>query len=516
MPLPLTMMQAVTVQSLNGAPSDWDKLTAALGLVSFTNFEEFLDAIGLGKMPTMQRYGVLFGCCTFLFTLTAVTVLLFLGGSFKRLAEQAQDDSAAVPDSIKSRANRPLLLENLLESRHRMMKQNYPGRYEPTVPPNQLTKLTQMLLNVAPKMEVATKISALADDSADKKKGLGVFLSKILGSKNDSKKSDLEKSDKEQLRSNIPQGYEENYVNAYRRCQEKRGGPDIPGYPDARLEAYSRAYAGCGTRTSTNYRRSYARMYEAVACQNEGSMKLYDKLFLENPGDIIGRTVRLEPLTVEDHAEDLHKVTCGEGVDEAKLKPFNPKVVWGFLDCGPFPNSSELAKSRIFRRRANEAAFAIVNSDSNRVVGLIILTNDDPLNLSIELEAPIVNPDFKESVQEYEAIFLVLDRLFAYGYRRVQMTLDAKDHDRKRLPIRLGFMQEGMLPRHRIVKDASRDSNIYALLNNDWSKGGARKLLFQKIHGAKALAADGWNEVQESEFEMWQTHLQKENQLHSK
>jgi RimJ/RimL family protein N-acetyltransferase len=462
---------------------------------------------------------VVFGICTFVFTVAAVGVLLFLGGSFKRLAEEKSMESV-VPDSIKTRSNRPLLLEKLLDARHRMMTQNYPGRYDKdadaTKGGTEPTNLTRMLLNVAPKLEIASQVSSLVDDKDKKKNSAGGLLSKILGSGNSKKQVDTDNDTKDtagskgHLRTNVPKGYAENYVHAYRRCQDKRGGPDIPGHPEARLEAYARAYAGCGPRASSAYRRSYARMYEAVSCKNEGSMTIYQKQFLERPGDIVGRTVRLTPLSTEDHATKLHEVTCGEGIDAIQMSPFNPKVVWGFLEYGPFDSSKEMTKSRVFLRRRNEASFAIVDSNTNRVMGVFLLTNDDPRNLSVEMEAPIVAPDYKESQRVFEACFLLLDRLFAYGYRRVQMTIDAKDHESKKLPSRLGFMQEGILPRHKIVKDASRDSCVYGMLNSDWEKNGARNFLFNKIHGQKALEADGWNEVKEAEMEMWQANKNKE------
>ena len=137
---------------------------------------------------------------------------------------------------------------------------------------------------------------------------------------------------------------------------------------------------------------------------------------------------------------------------------------------------------------------------TDRVIGIIILSKDDPKNLNVQLELPIVKPSADGTVEQLEACFLVLDRLFALGYRRVQLTCDTQDAAGKKVAGRLGFTQEGMIPKHMVVKEANRDSNIYGMLNSDWDKG-ARAFLFKKLHGAAMLKADYANNAKEGELE---------------
>merc|ERR1712032_918219 len=148
-----------------------------------------------------------------------------------------------------------------------------------------------------------------------------------------------------------------------------------------------------------------------------------------------------------------------------------------------------MLKSDMFQLENNSAAFAIVEMLTDRVLGVIHLTKDDPKNLNIQMELPIVKPSSDGKVEQFEACFLLLDRLFAHGYRRVQLCVDTRDVRGKRLPNRLGFTQEGQIPKHMIVKEANRDSLIYGMLNSDWDKG-ARAMLFKKIHGQAAQKAD--------------------------
>ena len=154
----------------------------------------------------------------------------------------------------------------------------------------------------------------------------------------------------------------------------------------------------------------------------------------------------------------------------------------------------------------DEAAFAIVDNVTNAVIGIAMLVKDDAKNLTIQMEPPIVKPSAEETPQQLEACFLLMDRLFAHGYRRISMSVDAQDVASKQLARRLGFTQEGFFPKSMIVKDANRDSWVYGMINTDWNKG-ARAALFTKLHGAKMQRADAANSKKEAELEEQNTFL---------
>mmetsp|Transcript_24690 Transcript_24690/g.53507 ORF Transcript_24690/g.53507 Transcript_24690/m.53507 type:complete len:461 (-) Transcript_24690:223-1605(-) len=423
----------------NADLSDLDKIKQSLtSVTSISSLDDVLAAFGLLNMPTAQKYGILFGFLTFLLTVASVFVLLTLGGSWKRIEQQSKSgESATAPDSVTQRKRRPLLLERLLEGREWMLKNNYPEGKE-TVESGEFTPLTKMLMMVT------------AEEG------------------------------------NMSQGYEESYKDAYRRCQDKPGGPILGGRPDHRFEAYARAFAGCGNRTSMKHRWSYARMYELMAGTSHDADEKFKEIFKNHPNAIVGRTCRLEPLT-ESHSRELWRITSGSAVNEHKC--YNPDEVWGFLDFGPFDKPQSMLESEVFRLEGDQAGFAIVESITDRLLGAIHLTKDDPKNLNVQMELPIVKPTSDASVEQLEACFLLMDRLFAHGYRRVQMCVDTQDVRGKRLPSRLGMTQEGQIPKHMIVKEANRDSLIYGMLNSDWDKG-ARAFLYKKLHGAAAEKAN--------------------------
>jgi len=275
------------------------------------------------------------------------------------------------------------------------------------------------------------------------------------------------------------------------------GGP-LSGRPEARFEAYARGYAGCGPYTSTTYRRSYGRLYEAICCSSHEADDKYLQLFKTNPGAIIGKRVRLEALRVEQHLSDMFVVTSGDIVGE-KIA-YNPQEIWSFQPEGPFKNETDMLNSFVFQHKENEAAFAIIDNVTDRLLGALLLVDDNPSNLSIQIEAPILPPDRDGTQEQMESCFLLLDKLFAHGYRRIQICIDSEDHSKRRLASRLGFTLEGVLYKHMVVKESSRDSNVYGLLNSDWKKG-ARAALFKKLYGAAALRADLANEKKEAEQE---------------
>jgi RimJ/RimL family protein N-acetyltransferase len=228
-------------------------------------------------------------------------------------------------------------------------------------------------------------------------------------------------------------------------------------------------------------------LYESLAGKSHEADEKFKALFQNRPHDIIGRTCRLEALEGGRHLNNLWEITSGQSYKEHKA--YDPDEVWGFLDCGPFDKPQSMLESEVFQLERNQAAFAIVESVTDRLLGVIHLTKDDPKNLNVQIELPIMKPTYDGTVEQLEATFLLLDRLFANGYRRVQMCVDTQHVRGKRLPVRLGFTQEGQIPKHMIVKEANRDSLIYGMLNSDWDKG-ARAFLFKKLHGAAAQKAD--------------------------
>mmetsp|Transcript_13605 Transcript_13605/g.34219 ORF Transcript_13605/g.34219 Transcript_13605/m.34219 type:complete len:472 (+) Transcript_13605:104-1519(+) len=456
--------------------SDFEKLQQAFSEItaSFGSVESILAAFGLSDLPVAQRYGILFGFIVFVTTVSAVLALLVFGGTFKRIVEQNTTGRPSVETDYRVRLERPLLLERLISAQERMIKLNYPNRYERK---EGFTNLTKMLSSLAPP------------------------------TKDEQSKTETFNFGNQNAESMV--GYKQNYFMGYRKCQDKPGGGILAGRPEARYEAFARAYAGCGDQTSLSYRRSYARLYEMVTCETLNSDDKFSKLYKERPQDVIGKWVRLEPLESKRHLKAVHAVTNGDPI--FLKKAFDPQEVWGFETEGPFKTEKELGQSFVFQHNENESAFAILQNLNDRLVGVVMVENDNPQNLSIELKVPIAGPSHNGSKEQMEACFLILDRLFANGYRRVGLSTDSKDNQGAKLADRLGFTYEGCLLKDKIVKESSRDSNVYGMLNSDWDKG-ARRILYKKLYGAAMCKADLAYNNKEDELDEQQRVLAEEEE----
>jgi hypothetical protein len=191
--------------------SDFEKLHLAWQQVTskFGSVEDVLQALGLADMPAAQRYGILFGFIVFSLTIASVLALLTLGGSFRRIAEQAETGQSTLLTATEARQQRSLLLEQLLEGRERMQR-NYPP---PPPLTEQPTPLTLMLLNQAPD---PVDDSATTADTNENSNDLN------LQTESKTQNSNVNKE------RYIPPFYQENYTNAYRKCQDRPGGEWIP------------------------------------------------------------------------------------------------------------------------------------------------------------------------------------------------------------------------------------------------------------------------------------------------
>jgi hypothetical protein len=193
----------------NANGSDMDKLYTALHdiLASFGSVDAMLQAFGLAQMPSAQRYGILFGVIVFCGTVSSVVVLLFLGGSFQRMQEQSVSGESTLLSAGQTRRQRALLYEQLLAARQRMVADYEKSSSSPSSAANapEFSPLLQLLLNQAP-----SKVQRLPDLLEEREQN--------------SKPMQQPPQTSPQPEQFVPHMYKENYVKAYRRCQDRPGG----------------------------------------------------------------------------------------------------------------------------------------------------------------------------------------------------------------------------------------------------------------------------------------------------
>jgi RimJ/RimL family protein N-acetyltransferase len=172
-----------------------------------------------------------------------------------------------------------------------------------------------------------------------------------------------------------------------------------------------------------------------------------------------GRTCAVEPLDVRRHCKWLFEANALD--TEART--------WTYLAYGPFPSLDDY--EAWFRNAASSADpifFAIVDRVSGRAVGIASYLRIDPANGSIEIGHLHFSPLLQRTAAATEALFLMIDRAFELGYRRVEWKCNSLNAPSRRSAQRLGFSFEGVFRQAAVVKGRNRDTAWYSIIDTEW------------------------------------------------
>jgi RimJ/RimL family protein N-acetyltransferase len=173
-----------------------------------------------------------------------------------------------------------------------------------------------------------------------------------------------------------------------------------------------------------------------------------------------GRLCRLVPLDAAQHAHALHDEY---GADAAGRN-------WTYLPYGPFPSAEAYAEwVSVVTRRDDPLFFAILLAGSDRPVGVASYLRIEPAMGSIEVGHLCYSPALQRSPIATEAMYLMMRRAFdELGYRRYEWKCDSLNAPSRRAAERLGFRYEGIFRQMMVVKQRSRDSAWYSILDSEW------------------------------------------------
>jgi RimJ/RimL family protein N-acetyltransferase len=171
-----------------------------------------------------------------------------------------------------------------------------------------------------------------------------------------------------------------------------------------------------------------------------------------------GATVRLEPLEVARHADDLFRATAGAD------------STWDYLAYGPFHDREEFV--RWLEQRAPLAdpfTYAIVDRKTAGARGLTSLMRIDTANGVIEVGHIWLSPLLQRTRQATEALYLQARYVFdELGYRRFEWKCDSLNQPSRRAAERFGFVYEGIFRQHMVIKDRNRDTAWFSMLDREW------------------------------------------------
>jgi RimJ/RimL family protein N-acetyltransferase len=182
-----------------------------------------------------------------------------------------------------------------------------------------------------------------------------------------------------------------------------------------------------------------------------------------------GRYVRLEPLDLAAHGDDLFE--AGSGPEAERL--------WRYLSDQPYPDRVSFEK---WLKRAaatdDPLFFAVVDNATGRVEGRLSFMRIDTANGVAETGHILFGPRLARTRAASEAIYLQARHVFDdLGYRRLEWKCDNANEASKRSALRFGFTFEGVFRQHMIVKGRNRDTAWFAMLDHEWPE---RKAAFER------------------------------------
>jgi len=187
---------------------------------------------------------------------------------------------------------------------------------------------------------------------------------------------------------------------------------------------------------------------------------------------LTGQRVRLEPLVVERDATSLFAVSNGDPITlgERTVEAYDADaLIWRYLSVGPFASLDAFAASLQRQVDApNALCLCVFDQASNRQIGVTNLMNNVPADLKIELGGIWYSPVMQRTGANTEATYLMLDHAFGLGYRRLEWKCHSHNERSRQSALRMGFTFEGIQERHMIVKDRSRDTAWFRILDTEW------------------------------------------------
>ena len=174
---------------------------------------------------------------------------------------------------------------------------------------------------------------------------------------------------------------------------------------------------------------------------------------------MVGRFCRVVPLDPEQHAGELHA---------ANLSDANG-AMWTYLPYGPF-ESREIYRAWLNEHgRSDDPLFyTIVDHATAKPVGLAAYLRILPASGSIEVGHVNYSPLLQRTPAATEAMFLMMQRAFALGYRRYEWKCDALNAKSRAAALRLGFSYEGVFRQATVYKGRNRDTAWFSIIDREW------------------------------------------------
>ncbi len=172
-----------------------------------------------------------------------------------------------------------------------------------------------------------------------------------------------------------------------------------------------------------------------------------------------GTAVSLEPLALR-HAEDLWQAAQADAAGAS----------WTYMGYGPFADAGAMRQHVAASAAQHDPMFwAVRPHRSGRVEGWLSLMDIQPAHAAIEIGHIWFSPRLQRTRAATEAMFLLMRHAMDdLGYRRLVWKCNTLNQPSRAAARRLGFIEEGTLRAHMVVKGRLRDTTYFSILEDEW------------------------------------------------
>ncbi|HET7213256.1 MAG TPA: GNAT family protein [Terriglobia bacterium] len=184
-----------------------------------------------------------------------------------------------------------------------------------------------------------------------------------------------------------------------------------------------------------------------------------------HPVTLEGRAVRLEPLSLEHHAQ-----MCEAGLDFE---------LWHWTTQNirtPKDMLAYIEHALEDQERGTALPFATIDKASGKVIGSTRYLNIDVSNLRVEIGATWLAKIWQRTGANTEAKYLMLLHAFEkFGCIRVELKTDSQNQRSRDAILRLGAQEEGILRNHMLTWTGRiRHTVYYSIIDSEWPEVKAR------------------------------------------
>ncbi len=172
--------------------------------------------------------------------------------------------------------------------------------------------------------------------------------------------------------------------------------------------------------------------------------------------------------------------------------------IWTYMSYGPLADFAAFSKWLASRVKLDDPySYAIIDR-SGQAVGIATLMEIRPAMRVVEVGNILYSPCLQRTPLGTEAQFLLARYAFeTLGYRRYEWKCNALNAPSRRAALRYGFVFEGILRQHMIVKGRSRDTAYFSMLDSEWP---TRKAAFERWLAPENFDAQGRQRTSLSEL----------------